>query len=852
MFAALKDAASTAITAAQGKPQVKIEDIKSYLGGLRRKCGSKVLVMAIKDQNIPGKLYMSGGVTPDLVQQITACLQADPNNKKVVEQKDDYDQYYDVVWRNTSLTSGAAMFSMAKPYFPRGKILVQILDLMAKHGWLLSSCPCFGGVEARDDHGNVTSSVEWPVFVFYKAPHEAYTPRHLFLAVKDNNMPGKLCMAGDVRIEKDLFSLLQSRCFPNIENKKDKYDDDYDVVFRNTAITSGATVLSMEKPYFPRGGVMGHLLQCLYMQGWRAVGAPNFGGSDSTWPCIIFRQLRELPSKVPQTVFVSIKDANVPGKVCISGAGAQPLHDALLIYMKNINSAVESTKDSYDKDQDYVLHGTQVTGGMMSFCSYFPIGEAVMTILSAASSVGFTMDACPVWGGMMASWTSFIFSTDPHPAPQIFMAVKDDNFPGKVDLTGGPMPSNMQLRNELLDCMRNCCNKDCQLQHDAFDGSYPVCLHGTSLTTGSSFLSMSKPFFPHGFVVEALLLVLYKHGFQTVGGPNFGNNGDTWPCMAFTTIEADTNKANWQALQAEQEKKEREEAAAKAKQEQEEKKKKELELKKKKELELKKKKEAELKKKKAAEAAAAADGKGKSKDPAKKDESAETEVEEKPEKEGKGKREKAAEKGGKGDKGTGKDQGKSKGKGKSKDAAKKEESVDTPKAQTQVEEKPEEDGKGKREKASGKGGKKGRGGSGGKSGKKGKEAVSVDGILVEAEGEGDGEADKGKEDLRQDAMDTICAALEDGRLDATLGEVLQTAQPTKFAAEEEDIALKKAQLQQLEADLRKAEAELEEAKRQQKLQQEEELRRRSSFFSCCVAPVKAADSEGDAHAGLIQ
>jgi hypothetical protein len=154
--------------------------------------------MSIKDQNVPGKLCLSGAVDEKLTSAITQVLKSDEKNASVVMEKDKYDLMWETVWRETRLTTGHTAFSFEKSYFPRGKIIVKLLDTIAGFGWGLTACPNMGGVESRDDKGNVTSTVDWPVFIFYKEAQSEFTNEHLLLAVKDSNIPGKLCAAGPV------------------------------------------------------------------------------------------------------------------------------------------------------------------------------------------------------------------------------------------------------------------------------------------------------------------------------------------------------------------------------------------------------------------------------------------------------------------------------------------------------------------------------------------------------------------------------------------------------------------------------------------------------------------------------
>ena len=46
----------------------------------------------------------------------------------VKSEKDSYDDDYDVVWRNTSITSGASMMSFAKAYFPKGQTNIKLME----------------------------------------------------------------------------------------------------------------------------------------------------------------------------------------------------------------------------------------------------------------------------------------------------------------------------------------------------------------------------------------------------------------------------------------------------------------------------------------------------------------------------------------------------------------------------------------------------------------------------------------------------------------------------------------------------------------------------------------------------
>ncbi|CAK0828921.1 unnamed protein product, partial [Prorocentrum cordatum] len=147
------------------------QEIEGQVHNLRQRYGSDVLIMGVKDQNVPGKLCLAGGkssITDALVKDIENCLKSDEKNRGITVQQDKYDMMWSHSWHNTSLTTGHSTFSLQKSYFPRGKIFVKLLDTISNHGWDLSAAPNFGGVESRDDKGNVTSTVDFPVFIFYR------------------------------------------------------------------------------------------------------------------------------------------------------------------------------------------------------------------------------------------------------------------------------------------------------------------------------------------------------------------------------------------------------------------------------------------------------------------------------------------------------------------------------------------------------------------------------------------------------------------------------------------------------------------------------------------------------------
>eukprot|EP00928_Gymnodinium_smaydae_P054948 TRINITY_DN3862_c0_g2_i1.p1 TRINITY_DN3862_c0_g2~~TRINITY_DN3862_c0_g2_i1.p1 ORF type:complete len:535 (-),score=90.32 TRINITY_DN3862_c0_g2_i1:172-1776(-) len=520
---------------------IPAEEVQGVASRLREKYGQDILIMGIKDQNVPGKLCMAGSVSQEMLTAVTNCLLSDEKNKNVKLESDKYDAMWDHTWRNTSLTSGHSTFSLAKSYFPRGKLFVKLLDTIASFGWGLAAAPNFGGVESRDDKGNVTSTVDWPVFIFYKEPDSKFEPQHLLFAVKDSNIPGKLCAAGPVgQLEGEMQTCLQ-KFTPDAKSEKDSYDDDYDVVWRNTSITSGAQVMSLAKKYFPKGKTNVALLECAYRLGWRAVAAPNFGGQGDSWPCVLFRKLKVVDT-APEILFASIKDSNQPGKLCFAGPSAEKMADAVCGALTKVkdNANVKSEKDSYDEDYDAVCRNVNITTGMAAFSfklPYFPRCDTVNCVMNTLAEEGFQVVACPNFGGMLDSWPTFIFEKRETAPVQMFVAVKDDNIPGKVCIGGGGVGMDSTLGPELLEVFQSLCGATVQQTLDDYDQSFEIAFKNTKVTSGHATFTFAKPYWPHGYVVELMLQVLLKHGWVAEGGPNFGDNGNTWPGMIFRKVE---------------------------------------------------------------------------------------------------------------------------------------------------------------------------------------------------------------------------------------------------------------------------------------------------------------------------
>jgi len=295
------------------------------------------------------------------------------------------------------------------------------------------------------------------------------------------------------------------------------------------------------KKYFPKGKNNIAMLQCAYKAGWRCVAAPNFGGKGDSWPCYIFRKVAEV-SEPPELLFASIKDSNIPGKLCFSGPSAQIATDATVAALKDVpdNAGVKSEKDSYDEDHDSVVRDVKITTGMAAFSlklAYFPRCDSMLAYLRAMAGCGYQVVCCPNFGGMLDSWPTFVFEKRAGELkPNAFLAVKDDNIPGKLCLGGDGIAGDSALGGELLQALQELCGPKVQQGSDSYDSSFAFAYKHTKITSGHATFTFAKCYFPHGFVVEAVLQVMLKHGWKVAGGPNFGDNGSQWPGMIFEPV----------------------------------------------------------------------------------------------------------------------------------------------------------------------------------------------------------------------------------------------------------------------------------------------------------------------------
>jgi len=418
---------------------------------------------------------------------------------------------------------------LAKPYFPRGRAVVGLLDALAQHNWVPCAAPNFGGPIGDK------ASADWPSIILSQDGADQYTQETLFLAVKDQNVPGKLCAAGPQEAVSALKQSLTPRLQGFSETAKcefDSYDTEehWDAVWANTSLTSGAAAFSFAKPYFPKGNVVLAILEEVYKLGWRLVAAPNFGGNDVDWPCLIFRQLKE-PGEPPALLMGAIKDQNVPGKLCLAGAEASAAAEALKAALLKVkgNDGVEIKKDEYDGDWSEVLRNTKLTTGTAAFSfklAFFPKSDSTLAMLGAMNELGWSVAACPNFGGMGATWPTYIWEKRGASVASAMIAIKDQNVPGKVCF-GGPLAAD-GVQEHLLSGFRALAGDAVECRKDKWDETYDMCFCNTKMTSGSVPCSMQNAWWPFGFPLEMALSELRDKGWRAVGGPNYGAGQLSW------------------------------------------------------------------------------------------------------------------------------------------------------------------------------------------------------------------------------------------------------------------------------------------------------------------------------------
>ena len=293
---------------------------------------------------------------------------------------------------------------------------------------------------------------------------------------------------------------------------------------------------SLAKPYFPKGNVIYPLMDEVYKLGWRLVSAPNFGGDSVDWPCFVFKRLLSPPPESPALMFASVKDQNIPGKLCLSGSPshidevAKMLQGALQKVKGNEQIAL--TKDEYDTDWAHVLRNVSITTGHQSFSfkvAYFPRNDSIMALTRSMGREGWRLAACPSFGGMGASWPTFVWEHVGTPMETAFVAIKDQNWPGKVCLGG----VEKDVTESILNGLKVMSGADAECAKDEYDQDYDIAFRNTKMTTGQAFCSFQNSWWPYAYPMELIVGELHKRGWQPAGGPNFGSMMLTWPAVVF-------------------------------------------------------------------------------------------------------------------------------------------------------------------------------------------------------------------------------------------------------------------------------------------------------------------------------
>ncbi|CAJ1337386.1 unnamed protein product [Effrenium voratum] len=496
--------------------------------------GQDFVILGIKDQNMVGKVYLSGAPTsdPQLVASVDAAVKK--TNTGVERGTDEHDKLWDIAWHNSKMTSGYQFLSLKKPFFPIGRHVVGLLDALGEHGFIPSAAPSYGGPISDKQ------SVEWPMIICEKDVEKQYAKETLFFGIKDQNIPGKLCVCGPADVIEQLkgdFASKLKQISPEATEAFDDYDTakEWDLVWRNTSITSGMQAFSLAKPYFPKGKVVFTIIEEVYKLGWRLVSTPNFGGNDVDWPCFIFKRLLERPASTPALILAAMKDQNIPGKLCLAGAPevgdvAKLLRDAL-IKVKG-NDQVTLSKDEYDDDWDQVIRNTSITTGHQAFSlktAYFPKNDAILAITNTMGKAGWKLTACPSFGGMSASWPSMIWEYTGEPWETAFVAIKDQNMPGKVCIGG----VEKEVCEGLLNGFKVLSGPDCEQRKDDYDKEFDFSFRNTKMTTGHACMSMQNSWWPYAYPMELILGEFHKFGWRPAGGPNFGSMMLTWPAVVF-------------------------------------------------------------------------------------------------------------------------------------------------------------------------------------------------------------------------------------------------------------------------------------------------------------------------------
>merc|ERR1740124_1618065 len=125
----------------------------------------------------------------------------------------------------------------------------------------------------------------------------------------------------------------------------------------------------------------------------------------------------------------------------------------------------------------------------------------MMAVLETMQKQGYSITGCPNFGGMLDSWPTFIWQADSNPTQPMYMAVKDDNILGKLSLGGGGIEENHELAGQLLEALQKFNGNDVAQAKDDYDKTFGICYKNVKITTGHASFSLSKPYWPHGYVL---------------------------------------------------------------------------------------------------------------------------------------------------------------------------------------------------------------------------------------------------------------------------------------------------------------------------------------------------------------
>merc|ERR1719383_276015 len=496
------------------------DDDAIMIGTWRALKGGEHLLLGIKDQTWCSKVLLCGLEADRVAATLGPVLGTTGSvTPGTVE------RMWDVAWAGTHITSGAGFFLSGCPWFPNGRVLVRIFDAFAQHGWVLADGPTFGGHLSGTVSG--VCKVSWPLFVFRRGLART---ENLVLGIQDQDVPDKLLAAGPSEVisnlKKSLTAKLQSITSSVTCEPDSNYESTWDAVWQNADVTTRTCSFGIQSSLFPIGTQVLAILEEVSSYGWRLVSAPSFGGDAVEWPVLVFQRC---VGPTPKLLLAAVKDHTLVGKLCLSGTDA----DATAQKLKNAfeqlpgHASVELSKDRFDEDWDAVLRNTKMTTGWRKFAlDCFPRNDAVMALLKTTGSLGYSLLACPNFGGVWSSWPCFVFEETGLQTQPAFVAVRDDDYPGKVCVGGAA-----DACEGILSSLRALTGPQVQVEESLSD--YDFCLCNTVLTTGRSCMSFQNDLVPYGFMVEVLLGEMASKGWTLVGGPSFGGERSSWPCFVF-------------------------------------------------------------------------------------------------------------------------------------------------------------------------------------------------------------------------------------------------------------------------------------------------------------------------------